>query len=228
MRLDRVLGCPRDHEIGLCITFWGRNIEQAANVPEIWGTSFLITFFRGLPKKNTVHGWGWCHIMSPKRNGDIGGSRNRWDELRWVFVIYAILVNISWNGCEKKARPGLWWCFFFFGRSRKKSRSNCWHKMGFSDVRSKVLFVAEWWNENYIELPTENSKHHPLEGIFWQRDVTFIALCYNEQLTEWHATHLLFIQRWIHEHSSLTKQERTHVTLDHSKTPTKLWEKGRI
>ena len=39
--------------------------------------------FRGFPyNKNTVHGLGWCHIMTPKRNGDIGGSRNRWDGLR--------------------------------------------------------------------------------------------------------------------------------------------------
>lgn len=141
--------------------------------------------------------------------------------IRYLLTFHEMVV-------KTKARPGLWWWIFLFGGSWKKSRSNCWHNMGFSDVRSKVLFVAEWWNENYIELPTENSKHHPLEGIFWQRDVTFIALCYNEQLTEWHATHLLFIQRWIHENSSLTKQERTHVTLDHSKTPIELWEKGRI
>lgn len=103
--------------------------------------------------------------------------------------------------------------FFIREVSKKKSRSNCWHKICFSDVRSKVSFVAEWWNENYIELPTENSKHHPLEGIFWQRDVTFVVQCYNEQLTEWRATLICSSNGESLKMGALRKPDRTHVTL---------------
>ena len=52
--------------------------------------------------------------------GTIGGSKNCRDGLRWVFVIYAILVNISWNGCEKRLGLDYGNGFFYSGGLEKK------------------------------------------------------------------------------------------------------------
>ena len=70
-------------------------------------------------------------------------------------VIYTILVNISWNRCEKKAGPGLWWWIsFFFGRSRKNQ-----------EVIADTKWVSVMYEARYHSWLNDGMRINPLRTV---------------------------------------------------------------